>query len=83
VERFLVTFAVTRSDNHLRLTYGTLRCAAWVNGKAVGHFQSFADGRARLALRLPTNARHKLLKVRVTIRLGNQSTTRIASFRVR
>ena len=80
---FLVSFAITRSDNHRRLTYGTVRSVTTLNGKAVGHSRTFADGRARLALKLPRTARHKLLGVRLTVGLGDQSTTRVATFRVR
>ena len=82
-KRFVVSFAITRSDNHLRLTYGTIGSVTRVNGKVVGHSRSFADGRARIVLRLPRTARHKLLQVKLTIGLGDQSTTRVATFRVR
>jgi hypothetical protein len=82
-QRLLVTFAVTRSDNHRPLTQGRMLCAASVRGKAIAHAQSFVNGKARLAVKIPKTAKHKLLRVRVTIRLGDQSTTRIATFLVR
>ena len=81
--RFVVTFAITRSDNHLRLAYGTMSSATRVNGRIVRHSRSFANGRARLALTLSRTAKHKLLQVKLTIKLGDQSTTRVATFRVR
>jgi len=81
-KRFVVTFAVTRSDNHLPLTYGALRSVTRLNGKVVGHTRSFADGRARLVVKVPRTSGHKLLEVRLTIRLGDRSTTRVATFRV-
>jgi hypothetical protein len=41
---------------------------------------SLANGKARLALKVPTTAKHRLLKVKLTIKLDNQSTTKVATF---
>jgi hypothetical protein len=57
-------------------------CVPSVQGKTVAHAESFANGRARVAFTIPKTARHKLLKVRLTIWLGNQSRTRVATFAV-
>jgi hypothetical protein len=81
--RFVVTFAVTRSDNGRPLTRGKMTCEPSVGGRSVPHAASFANGKARLVLTVPRRAKHKLLKVRLTITFGDQSTTRIATFVVR
>ena len=82
-KRFLVTFAVVRSDNRRPLTRGRMTAQLSVQGERLAHTGKFADGRARLALKVPATARHKLLRVKLVIMLGNQSTARVASFRVR
>jgi len=81
-KRFLVIFAVTRSDNHQPLTRGKMICHPSVKGRLIAHTGSFTNGKARLALRIPRTARHKLLKIKLTITVGNQSTSRVATFLV-
>jgi hypothetical protein len=81
--RLVLTFAVTRSDNRQPLTRGKMKCEPWINGEVIRHAASFANAKARLAFTVPRTARHKLLKVRLTIKLGDQSTTRTATFLVR
>jgi len=81
-KRFLVTFAVTRSDNHQPLTRGKMICNPSLNGKRIAHTASFVNGKARLALKIPKTAKNKLLKVKLTIKTGKQSTTRTATFLV-
>lgn len=81
-KRFVVTFAVTRSDTHQPLKSGKMVCDPSVKGKVIAHTESFRDGKARVAFTLPTAAGHKLLKVKLTIALGSQSTTRVVSFLV-
>jgi hypothetical protein len=80
--RQLVTFTVTRSDNRQPLMSGTLICRPSVNGNAIAHAASFVNGQARLTFTVPKAAKHQLLKVKVIVRLGTESTTRIATFLV-
>jgi hypothetical protein len=79
--RFTVSFAVTRSDTGAPLTRGRMLCDPSVGGRVLRHAESFAGGRARLALVVPADAAGKLLKVKVTIRAG-RSATRVAGFHV-
>jgi hypothetical protein len=60
-----------------------MTCGASIRGRPVPHTASFANGKARVALTVPRSAKHGVLKVRVTIRLGDQATTRIATYTVR
>lgn len=82
-KRLTVLFAVTRSDNGLPLTTGQMICDPSVAGKVIQHAESFKGGTARLSFLVPKTAKAKLLKVKVTIVAGEQSTTKLVSFRVR
>ena len=44
--------------------------------------ESFTAGTAKLAFTIPKTAKGKQLRVKVTIKLGRQSTTKIATFEV-
>lgn len=81
-KRMTVTFPVTRSDNGRPLTSGRMVCDPSVAGKVIKHAESFRAGKAKLSFTVPKTAKGKLLKVKVTIEAGTQSTTRIATFRV-
>jgi hypothetical protein len=52
-------------------------------GRVIVHAESLAKGTARPAFTIPKTAKGKLLKVRVTIKAGGQSATKIATFEVR
>lgn len=81
---FSVSFKVTRSDTGATLSKGRMMCDPSVaGGKVIIQSTSFKGGTARVTLVVPTNAAGKLLKVTVTITAGGQSTTKLASFRVR
>ncbi|HYA09058.1 MAG TPA: hypothetical protein VEG24_05670, partial [Gaiellaceae bacterium] len=82
-KRFTVGFAVTRSDTGAPLTSGTMICDPSVSGKVISHAEQFSRGVAVLTFVIPKTAKGKILKVKVTIKLGTQSTTRIANFLVR
>jgi hypothetical protein len=82
-KRFTVSFKVKRSDTGAPLTSGRMSGDPSVAGKIVPHRESFRGGMARLSLIVPANAAGKLLKVRLTIRAGSQSATRVANFRIR
>jgi hypothetical protein len=81
-KKFSVSFPVTRSDNGKPLATGKMICDPSVQGKVIRHAESFRGGTARLTFTVPKSAKGKLLKVKVTIRAGDKSTTRIATFRV-
>jgi hypothetical protein len=80
--RFTVSFPVTRSDSGAPLTNGKMVCDPSVNGKVIPHAASFTGGTAKLAFTIPKTAKGKQLKVKVTIKLGSQSATKIATFKV-
>lgn len=81
-KRFTIVFPVTRSDTGAALARGTMVCDPSVAGKVLPHAEQFKDGKARLSFAVPKTAKGKSLKVKVTIKLGTQSTTRVATFRV-
>jgi hypothetical protein len=58
-------------------------CDPSIDGRVVPHTASFTNGKARVVLTVPRSAKHKLLKVRMTVKFGDQSTTRIGTFVVR
>jgi probable HAF family extracellular repeat protein len=78
----LVSFKVSRSDNGKRLTSRKMVCDPSVNGKVLRHAEQFRNGVASLRFTVPKTAQGKQLKVRLTIKLGSQSTTRISTFLV-
>jgi hypothetical protein len=77
---FTVAFRVTRRG--AVLDSGTMTCDPSVGGRVIPHAESFAGGTATLSFTVPKTAKGKLLKVKVTIAVDNQSTTRIAAFHV-
>ena len=81
-KRFSVAYPVIRSDTRAPLTSGRMICDPSVAGKVVPHAESFKAGVARLTFVVPTSARGKILKVKVTIRSGGQAATRVSTFRV-
>jgi hypothetical protein len=81
-KRLTVTFAVTRSDNGLPLTAGKMLCDPSVAGKVIPHVESFKAGKATLSFLVPEAAKGKQLKVKVTIKAGTQSATKIVTFPV-
>jgi hypothetical protein len=46
-------------------------CDPSIKGKVIKHVESFRNGKARLAFTVPRTAQHQLLKVKLTIRLGD------------
>jgi hypothetical protein len=77
-----VSFPVKRSDTGAGLATGTMICDPSVSGKVITHRESFANGTARLAFTVPKTAKGKVLKVQVTIKLGNQSDHRVVTYKV-
>ena len=58
-------------------------CDPSIQGNVIQHTQQFKNGVAQLSFTIPKNAKGKLLKVKVTIKLAASSATRIATFHVR
>jgi hypothetical protein len=81
-KQFTIAFPVTRSDNGAVLRQGTMICDPSVAGKVLRHTEQFKAGNARLSFAVPRGTKGKALKVKVTIKVGTQSTTRVASFRI-
>lgn len=81
-KQFTVVFPVTRSDNGAALTRGTMICDPSVAGKVIRHSEQFRGGKARLTFAVPRAAKGKTLKVKVTIKVGAQSATKVASYRI-
>ncbi len=81
-KRFVVTFPVKRSDNGAALKTGKMICDPSVAGKVIPHSEQFKNGNASLSFVVPKSASGKLLKVKLTIKVGTKSTTRVANFRV-
>ena len=80
--RFTVTFPVKRSDDGEPLTAGTIICVPSVAGKAVAYSKSFKAGKARVSLAVPKGTKGKQLKVKVTVKSGGQSATKVATFKI-
>jgi hypothetical protein len=79
---FTVILQVTRNDTGAALTTGKMICDPSVNGKVLPHTESFKGGLAKLSFAIPKTAKGKQLAVKVTIKVGAQSTTRVATFRI-
>ena len=81
---FAVSFKVTRSDTRAPLMQGKMTLDPAIAGKAIRHAESFRGGTARVSLIVPVDASGKLLKVRLTIKAPEgSSTTGAATFLVR
>lgn len=80
--RLTVAFPVRRSDTGRPLQSGRMICDPSVAGKVIQHVESFKAGTAKLSFVVPKSAAGKVLRVKVTIRLGTAAATRIASFAV-
>jgi len=81
--RFTFTLPVRRSDTGALLRTGRMVCDPSVAGRVIRHAESFRAGKARLSFVVPKTAKGKLLKVKVTIKNGTQSATKIVIYRVR
>ena len=80
---FRLTFAVTRSDTGAKLyDGGKMICDPSVDGKVIRHFEQLKHGTATMLFTVPKAYKGKLLKVHLTIKLGDQLTTRNVLLRV-
>lgn len=81
--KVVFTLAVKRSDTGAPLTTGKMVCDPSVQGKVVTHAESFTGGTAKLVFTVPKAAKGKTLKVKVTIKVGTQSATKVVSYKVK
>ena len=81
-KRLVFALPVNRSDTGAPLTTGKMTCDPSAAGKALRHTESFTNGRARLALVVPTTAKGKLLKIKVKITSGGKSATKLVTYKV-
>ncbi len=81
--KFNVAFAVSASTDGTPLTSGTMALDPSISGKMLAHSESFKGGKAKASIAVPKTAKGKQLKVKVTIKSGGQSATRVAMFRIR
>jgi hypothetical protein len=82
-KKFGVTFTVTKSTDGSPLTSGTMVLDPSVSGKLLAHSELFKGGKARASILIPKTAKGKQLKIKVTVKSGGQSATRVATFRIR
>lgn len=82
-KRLTISYPVTRGSDGSPLMSGKLVCDPSVAGKLIPHSEQFRNGTARVALTVPKYAKGKLLRVKVTIKLGTTTTTKITSLRIR
>jgi hypothetical protein len=82
-KRLTFTLPVTRSDTGKPLLTGTMSCAPSVAGKAIKHTESFRSGKARLSFVVPTTAKHKLLKVTITITAAGRAARHTYTYAIR
>jgi hypothetical protein len=80
---FTVSFPVTSSVTGARLSSATMISNPSVRGTIIKHFEQFKNGDATVHFTIPATAKGKTLKVRLTIVLGGQSTTRLETFMIR
>jgi hypothetical protein len=79
-----LTLPITRSDTGMKLTTGaTLVSNPTIGGVAVPHRDQLANGVATIRLSVPASAKGQQLRVQLTIRLDNQSATKLTTLPVR
>jgi hypothetical protein len=79
----VVSSKVTRSDTGARLTTGKMICEPSIGGKVIRHAESFKGGIARVSFIVPMSAEGKVLNVKLTIRSGGQSATKVLALPVK
>jgi hypothetical protein len=81
-KRFTVSFEVTRAGTGAPLIAGKMICDPSIAGQVVAHAESFKSGTARLSFVVPATAAGKVLTVKLTIKAGSRSTTKVTTFHV-
>jgi hypothetical protein len=81
-KRFTVSYKVMRAGTGVPLLSGRMVCDPSIAGVVVAHAESFKGGTARLSFVVPANAAGKLLTVKLTIKAGSQSATKVTTFQV-
>jgi hypothetical protein len=77
-----VSFPVTDQNTGSALTTATMIGNPKVNGVIVKHVEHFGNGLATITLKVPKAAKGKQLKVALTIRVADQSASKLATFRI-
>jgi hypothetical protein len=80
-KRFTVSVRVTDASG-AALTRGKMICDPSVAGQVIRHSESFASGTARVSFIVPASAAGKVLKLKLTIKAGMQSSRKVFTFRV-
>jgi len=79
--QFTLTLPVKRSNTGAPLTEGRIVSAVTLAGKPIKHLDSFANGKARLWLRVPKTAKGKLLTIKVKITSDAQAATKAITYK--
>ena len=80
-KKLTVAFKVTRSDTRRAVAAAKVVPVVTVAGKAVRAAGAFRHGQALVAYTLPPNAMGKRTTVKVTVKSGGRSATRVAAGR--
>jgi len=75
-----VVFRVTRSDTGTALAKASMVADPLLGGKLIAHREQFKKGIATLRFTVPRSGKGKVLRVRLTVKLGGQTATRIGAF---
>jgi hypothetical protein len=82
-KRFVVSFAVTRSDDGKPMTSATVGCKTTVAGKTVRHTHTFANGKIKAVVTMPNAAKGKQLKVALKVTADGQAAAKVVTFKIR
>jgi hypothetical protein len=82
-KRFTISVPITRSDNGMPLTAGTVGCKTTVAGKTIPHTHTFKSGVIKATLVVPKAAKGKQLKIAVKVTAGGQAAAKTFTFRVK
>jgi len=81
-KQFSYAIQVTASDSGSRLTKGTMVCVVSIGSKVLASTQAFKQGVAGVTFLVPKSARGKQLTITMRMVLGNQSTTKVVTYKV-
>ena len=81
-KRFTYGIKVTRSDTGAPLTKGTMVCDPSIAGRVLPHAEQFKQGVAAMTFLVPRTAKGRQLRIKVKIVSGNQSTTKVVTYKV-
>lgn len=81
-KRFNYGIQVTASDTGALLAKGTMVWVPSIAGKVLPHTQLFQQGVAAVTFLIPKAAKGKQLTIKMKMVLGNQSTTKVVTYKV-